>query len=80
MDEDLKNLAMVPWASIPELAGFRYVNRTTVSRKQEEWSRDGLVVVKNGGLLVRPRPRLLSTTGGLLQVFPPATCSPGTIS
>ena len=52
------------------MAGFRYVNRTTVSRKQEEWSRDGLVVVKNGGLLVRPRPRLLSTTGGLLQVFP----------
>ena len=70
MDEDLTNLAMVPWASNSELAGFRYVNRTTVSRKQEEWSRDGLVVVKNGGLLVRPRPRLLSTTGGLLQVFP----------
>ena len=70
MDEDLRNLAMFPWASTPELAGFRYVNRTTVSRKQEEWTRDGLVVVKQGGLLVRPRPRLLSTTGALLQVFP----------
>ena len=56
MDEDLQNLAMLPWASIPELAGFRYVNRATVSRKQEEWNRDGLVVVKNGGLLVRPGP------------------------
>ena len=70
MDEDLKNLTELPWASIPELADFRYVNRTTVSRKQEEWNRDGLVVVKNGGLLVRPRDRLLITTGGLLQVFP----------
>ena len=70
MDEDLKNLAMVPWASIPELAGFRYVDRTTVSRKQEEWNRDGLVVIKYGGLLVRPRDRLLHSTAGLLQVFP----------
>ena len=70
MDEDLKNLTKLPWASIPELAGFRYVNRTTVSRKEEVWNRDGLVVVKYGGLLVRPRPRLLSTTGGLIEVFP----------
>ena len=70
MDEDLKNLTKLPWASIPELAGFRYVNRTTVSRKEEVWNRDGLFVVKYGGLLVRPRPRLLSTTGGLIEVFP----------
>ena len=70
MDEDLKNLTKLPWASIPELAGFRYVNRTTVSRKEEEWKRDGLVVVKHGGRLVRPRARLLITTGGLIQVFP----------
>ena len=70
MEEDLKNLAMIPWASIPELAGFRYVNRATMSRKQEEWNRDGLAVVKNGGLLVRPRARLLSTTAGLVQAFP----------
>ena len=70
MDEDLKNLTKLPWASIPELAGFRYINRTTVSRKEEEWNQDGLVVVKHGGFLVRPRARLLSTTGGLIQVFP----------
>ena len=70
MDEDLKNLTKLPWASIPELAGFRYVNRTTVSRKEEEWNQDGLVVVKNGGFLVRPRARLLITTGGLIQAFP----------
>ena len=70
MDEDLKNLTKLPWASIPELAGFRYVNRTTVSRKEEVWNLDGLFVVKYGGLLVRPRARLLSTTGGLIEVFP----------
>ena len=70
MDEDLKTLAKLPWASIPELAGFRYVNRTTVSRRQESWQQDGLVVVKHGGRLVRPRARLLITTGGLTQVFP----------
>ena len=70
MDEDLKNLTKLPWASIPELARFRYVNRTTVSRKEGEWKQDGLVVVKHGGRLVRPRARLLITTGGLLQVFP----------
>ena len=70
MDEDLKNLAQLPWASTPELAGFRYVNRTTVSRKVEEWKQDGLVGAKHGGRLVRPRARLLITTGGLIQVFP----------
>ena len=70
MDEDLRNLAQLPWASTLELAAFRYVNRTTVSRKEEEWKRDGLVVVKHGGRLVRPRDRLLITTGGLIQVFP----------
>ena len=70
MDEDLRNLTMLPWPSIPELADFRYVNRTTVSRKLKEWNRDVLVVVKYGGFLVRPRPRLLCTTGGLLEIFP----------
>ena len=70
MDEDLKNLAMFPWASIQELAGFRYVNRTTVSRKAGQLVEDGLVVVKYGGRLVRPVDRLLSTTGGLLDTFP----------
>ena len=30
----------------------------------------GLVVVKNGGRLVRPERRLLSSTGGLLDTFP----------
>ena len=70
MDEDLKNLAMWPWASTQELAGFRYVNRTTVSRKEAKWVTDGLVVVKYGGRLVRPLNRLLSTTGGLLDTFP----------
>ena len=70
MDEDLKNLTMFPWASTPELAGFRYVNRTTVSRKERGWEKDGLVVVKYGGRLVRPVNRLLSSTGGLLDTFP----------
>lgn len=70
MDEDLKNLAMLPWASTPELAGVRYVNRTTVSRREAEWTEGGLVVVKYGGRLVRPVARLLSTTGGLLDTFP----------
>ena len=77
MDEDLKNLTKLPWASIPELAGFRYVNRTTVSRKEVEWNQDGLVVVKDGGFLVRPRARLLITTGGLIQVFPQQHVHPG---
>ena len=77
MDEDLKNLTKLPWASIPELAGFRYVNRTTVSRKDEVWKLDGLFVVKYGGLLVRPRARLLSTTGGLIEGLSSAACSPG---
>ena len=77
MDEDLKNLTRLPWALIPELAGFRYVNRTTVSRKEEEWNQDGLVVVKDGGFLVRPRARLLITTGGLIQVFPQQHVHPG---
>ena len=70
MDEDLKNLAMLPWASTPELAGFRYVNRTTVSRKERGWIDNGLVVIKYGGRLVRPVDRLLSSTGGLLDTFP----------
>ena len=77
MDTDLINLAMFPWASIPELAGFREVDRTTVSRKAGEWERDGLVVVKHGGRLVRPRARLLLTTAGLLQVFPQQHEHPG---
>ena len=79
MDEDLKNLTKLPWASTPELAAFRYVNRTTVSRKTEEWKQDGLVVVKNGGRLVRPRDRLLTTTGGLTQVFRSSTITWGLI-
>ena len=70
MDEDLNNLAMLPWASTPELAGFRNVNRTTVSRKEGQWRENGLVVVKYGGRLVRPVNRLLSTTAGLLDTFP----------
>ena len=70
MDEDLKNLAMLPWASTGDLAGFRYVDRTTVSRKEKGWTDNGLVVVKHGGRLVRPVARLLSSTGGLLEVFP----------
>lgn len=77
MDEDLKNLTQLPWASVPELADFRYVNPTTVSRKTKKWKDDGLVVVKNGGRLVRPRNRLLTTTGGLIQVFPQQHDHPG---
>ena len=77
VDEDLKHLTEIPWASVPELAAFRYVNRTTVSRKTKEWQHDGLVVVKNGGRLVRPRDRLLTTTVGLTQVFPQQHDHPG---
>ena len=70
MDEDLENLPMLPWASTTELGAFRYVNRTTVSRKVKGWIDEGLVVVKHGGRLVRPTSRLLSSTGGLLYTFP----------
>ena len=77
MDVDLIILGMLPWASIAELAGFRYIDRTTVSRKRAGWERDGLVVVKFGGGLVRPRARLLLTTTGLLQVFPQQHEHPG---
>ena len=77
MDQDLKNLANLPWASVPELAEFRGVNRTTVSRKEAQWKQGGLVVAKHGGRLVRPRDRLLITTAGLSQVFTQHHAAPG---
>ena len=70
MDEELRWLADAPWLSIPEWAGFRYVHPSTISRRAAERTREGLIVVRHGGLLVRPRDRYLHSTAGLLQVFP----------
>ena len=70
MDEVLKWVVMTGWPSLPELAGFMYVDRTTVSRKVTELTEQGLVVCRQGGRLVRPRDRFLTATGGLVRVFP----------
>ena len=70
MEEELKWLANAPWPSIPEWAGFLYVHPSTISRKAVEWTEEGLIVVRNGGRLVRPRNRYLNGTGGLVRVYP----------
>ena len=62
--------AMAPWPSVNDLAGFSGVNRSTVSRQLTGWLDQGLVVVRNDGRLLRPRNRLLVSSGGLAEVFP----------
>ena len=69
--------AIAPWLSIPEWAGFMYVDRTTVSRLASKWKEDGLIVCRNVGRLVRPRNRFIQTTGGLDRVFPEHHSHPG---
>ena len=77
MDE-LDWLAMAPWPSIPEWAGFMDVGRTTMSRKATEWTKEGLIVCRNDGRLVRPRNRFVHSTAGLDRVFPEHHTHPGT--
>ena len=65
-------LAMAPWLSVNELAGFCDVNRTTISRGYlPEWRESGLVAMRHDGRLVRPCRRMLLSTGGLLDLFAP---------
>ena len=72
MTTPLQALGMAPWLSVNELAGFCYVNRTTISRGMPpEWRENGLVAVRNDGRLVRPRDRMLLSTSGLLEVYAP---------
>ena len=70
MPTPLEWLAMTPWPSVIELAGFSYVNRTTISRQLPDWRERGLVAVRNDGRLLRPRDRLVLGTAGLDAVFP----------
>ena len=69
--------AMAPWLSIQEWADLMYVDRSTVSRKAAEWRKDGLVVCRNEGRLLRPRDRFIHSTGGLDQLFPDRHTHPG---
>ena len=72
MTTPLQILGMAPWLSVNELAAFCYVNRTTISRGMlPQWRENGLVAVRNDGRLVRPRDRMLLSTGGLLEVYSP---------
>ena len=70
-------LAMAPWLSIPEWAGFMCVDRSTVSRRVAGWREDGLVVCRNEGRSLRPRDRFILTTGGLDKLFPDRHTHPG---
>ena len=70
-------LGKAPWLSIPELAGFMCVDRSTVSRQVAGWREDGLVVCRNEGRLLRPRDRFILSTGGLDKLFPDRHTHPG---
>ena len=70
-------LAVAPWLAIPEWAGFMYVDRTTVSRQVTEWTKEGLIVCRYDGRLVRPRNRFLLSTAGLDRRFPEHHTHPG---
>ena len=59
-----------PWASVPELADFEGVNRSTTSRQLSRSLKSGLVVVKDDGRLLRPRDRVLASTLGVAEAFP----------
>ena len=70
-------LRTAPWLSIPELAGFMCVDRSTVSRQVAGWREDCLVACRNEGRLLRPRDRFILSTGGLDELFPDRHTHPG---
>ena len=64
-------LAMTPWSSVIDLAGFSGVDRTTISRGMlPEWLESGLVAIRRDGRLVRPRDLLLQSAAGVADAFP----------
>ena len=72
MTAPLAWLAMAPWSSVMDLAGFCNVNRTIISQEMlPEWRESGLVGIRNDGRRVHSRDRLLLSTGGLLEVYAP---------
>ena len=77
MPTPLEWLATAPWPSVPELAGFMYVDRTTISRQMPDWRKYSLVGLRNVGFLVRPRDRLLIATAGLDRLYPDHHTHPG---
>ena len=77
MPTSLEWKAMTPWSSNPEVACFRYVDPSTVSRGMRDWREHSLVAVRNVGLLVRPRDRGILTTAGLDRLYPERHPHPG---
>ena len=77
MPTPLEWLATAPWPSVPELAGFMYVDRSTISRQMPDWREYSLVGLRNVGFLVRPRDRLLIATAGLDRLYPDHHTHPG---
>ena len=77
MPTPLEWLATVPWPSVPDLAGFMYVDRSTISRQMTNWREYSLVGLRNVGFLVRPRDRLLIATAGLDRLYPDHHTHPG---
>ena len=77
MPTPLEWLAAAPWPSVPELAGFMYVDRSTISRQMPGWREHSLVGLRNAGFLVRPRDRLLIATAGLDRLYPGHHTHPG---
>lgn len=70
IDPILMWLAQFPWASVPELAAFCGVDRSTISRRLPQWLDDGLVISRIAGHLLRPTQRLLVTSKTLHQLYP----------
>ena len=50
----------VPWASVPELAAFAGVDRSTASRQVASLLESGHLAATTGGRLLRPRDRVLT--------------------
>ena len=79
MPTPLEWLVMTGWPTIGELAGFSDVDRSTISRQltgvdddpqRLGWRRDGLVVSREAGRLLRPAERLLAGSKLLGEMFP----------
>ena len=60
----------VPWASVRELAAFAGVDRSTASRQVASLMESGHLAATNGGRLLRPRDRVLTSSIGLAEIFP----------